>query len=136
MASIASRAAGNTSSAIAPDAMAAIWVTFVAVDAALSPIIGQRGVGALYQRSVHLATPAHPWLAELHDSTRDTLDLASLRPVLARQSAADAAAGSQALLQTVHHLLTSLIGPSLTERLLRSVWTDSSSARAAQDTPP
>ena len=39
-------------------------------------------------------------------------------------------------LQTFHELLATLVGPSLTERLLRSVWADSSSGPPAQDTSP
>ena len=48
-------------------------------------------------------------------------DLVALRPLLARQSRAQAAAGGVALLQTLDDLLASLIGASLTEQLLGSV---------------
>ena len=44
--------------------------------------------------------------------------------------------GGGALLQTFYELLASLVGPSLTERLLRSVWAHSSSGPPAQDTSP
>ena len=62
--------------------------------------------------------------------------LAALKPVVARQSSAEAALGSRALLQTFNQLLGSLIGPSLTERLLRSALANASSAPPVQDTPP
>ena len=46
----------------------------------------------------------------------------------------NAAAAGGALLQTFHKLLTTLVGSSLTERLLRSVWTNHFDAPSAQDT--
>ena len=39
-----------------------IAAAFRGIDQGLMPTIGQRGVAALYQRSVHLASQAHPWL--------------------------------------------------------------------------
>jgi hypothetical protein len=54
--------------------------------------------------------------------------------VLAACSSADAANAAAALALTFRDLLTHLIGDSLTERLLRSVWTSPSSGNAAQDT--
>jgi hypothetical protein len=56
--------------------------------------------------------------------------------VLAQRSSAEAAAGGSTFLNTFHELLASLIGPSLTKRLLRSVWEPPSSGTAAQDTSP
>ena len=63
------------------------------------------------------------------------IDLATLKSVLAQQSSADAA-GDGALLQTFYDLLASLVGPSLTERMLRSIWKTSTSGAPAQDTSP
>ena len=51
-----------------------------------------------------------------------------------QQAAAEAAAGGTALFQSFHELLASLVGASLTDRLLRSVWAHSSGASPAQDT--
>jgi len=102
----------------------------------VGPIIGQRGVAALYQRSLYLTGPAFPWLAAICDSARTDLDLAGLKTVLAQQESANAAAGGAALLQTYYELLTSLVGPSLTERLFRSVWTNSLGDPPAQDASP
>jgi hypothetical protein len=110
--------------------------TWKEIDAGLAPIIGPRGVAALYKRSLYLTGGAHPWLAGLHEGTPTTMDLAALKSVIAQQSSADAAVGGNALLQTFHQLLASLVGPSLTERLLRPVWADSSTAAPAQDTKP
>ena len=113
------------------DAMVSTWQ---AIDAALSPIIGQRGVAMLYKRSLYLIAPTHPWLAGTHEGSQATMDLAALRSVFAQQSSTHAAAAGGAFLQTFHELLSSLIGPSLTERLLRPVWAPFSSGPPAQDT--
>jgi hypothetical protein len=115
------------------DATAAIWQ---AVEVALAPIIGSRGVAALYQRSVFLTGPTHAWLAPLHHGMDGHIDLAALKRLFAQQSSTDAIAGGKALLQTFHRLLTSLVGTSLTERLLHSVWSDPDTTPSAQDAPP
>jgi hypothetical protein len=113
-----------------------VAATCLAIDEALSPIIGHRGVAALYRRSVHLASQTYPWLADAHQGAPLALEVAPLSAVLARRTSADAIAGGTLLLQTFHKLLTTLIGPSLTERLLRSVWADFLSGPSAQDTTP
>jgi hypothetical protein len=123
----------EASAAQIAEAMVATWQE---VGTALAPIIGQRGVAALYKRSLYLTGTAHPWLAGLHDSVQSPIDLAALKSVLAQQTSADAAVGGNALLQSFYQLLASLVGPSLTERLLRSVWADSFSGPPAQDTLP
>jgi hypothetical protein len=111
-------------------------VTLQDIDAALAPIIGSRGVAALYQRSLHLAAKTHPWLAGAHEFAQAAIDFAALKSVVAQQSDADAALGSHALLQTFHQLLGSLIGAGLTERLLRDVLADASRGAPAHDTTP
>ena len=64
------------------------------------------------------------------------MDLAALRSVLVQQSSTEAAAGGGDLLQTFHELLASLVGTSLTERQLRSIWAPSANGPPTQDTPP
>lgn len=123
-----------------PDASAAqvayaATATWHEVGAALAPIIGQRGVCALYQRSLHLTRPAYPYLAGLAESSQPTLDVAALQTVLTNQTSDDAADASGAVLQTFHELLTQLIGAPLTERLLRSVWANFLSGETTQDSP-
>ena len=122
--------------ASAAQVAAAAVATWHEIDAALAPFVGPRGVAALYKRSLHLARAAHPWLAGASAGLHDALDLAALDVVLARQDSASAAAGGGALLQTFHDLLATLVGPSLTERLLRSVWANTSSGSPAQDATP
>lgn len=88
------------------------------LDAALSPIIGQRGVAALYQRSLYLTRGDYPWLAGVHQATVRAGEFAPLHTVLSQQTSATAAGACSALLATFRNLLTRLIGASLTERLL------------------
>lgn len=106
------------------------WETIVEV---LSPILGQRGVAALYRRTLNLAGASHPCLIEAHESD-EPLSFKRLRRVLAQQSPDAAAAATDASLETFHGLLNSLIGISLTQRLLGSVWSPIFSGSPAQDT--
>ncbi|MBW6493151.1 MAG: hypothetical protein K0B16_01095 [Burkholderiaceae bacterium] len=93
-----------------------------AINAALTPIIGQRGVAAIYTRSLHLAVSSLPWLKTGQEGIQTVMDLTALKSVLAQQSRADAAVGGKAVLQTFFDILVGLIGPSLTEQLLRPAW--------------
>lgn len=114
----------------------AIVSTLQKIDTALSPIIGQGGVAALYKRSLYLAGQVHPWLAGTHEGVHAVIDLAALKSLLVQQTSVNAAAGGDTLLQTFCKLLASLVGPSLTERLLRSVWPSVFSARPPEDSSP
>jgi hypothetical protein len=128
---LANRVGTDANAAQIADAMAATWKE---IDAALTPIIGSRGVVALYKRSLYLTGAAYPWLAGMHDRAPAAIDLAALKSVVAQQSSAQAALGGNALFRTFYQLLGSLIGPSLTERLLHPVWAYSLSGPPAQDT--
>ena len=128
---LVSQVAAGADAAQVADACVNTWR---AIETALTPIIGSKGVAALYTRSLHLASSAHPWLAALRESEPTAIDLVALKSVAAQQTGALAADGANALLQTFYQLLGSLIGPSLTERLLRSVWADSPGGAPLQDT--
>lgn len=132
-ASLASRTNGHTDVAQIADEIVAM---FQEINDALSPIIGRRGVDALYKRSLHLATPAYPWLAVARDGAQDFMETAKLKATLCAQGPASAAAGGVAALQTFHDLLASLVGPSLTERLLHPIWNKSLGIPPAQDHSP
>jgi len=95
-----------------------------AVDASLSPIIGHKGVAALFRRSAHLGAADYPWLAQLQESLPKAGGLAfqTMRAVLAQQAAADVATANRLLLQTFRGQLIRLIGEALTERLLLPIW--------------
>ncbi len=109
-------------------------VIWTATNGALSSVIGQHGVTALYKRSLQITRPAFPCLAQVQDDASQVTDFALLRATLAQQDSAVAAAANLALLGSFYDLLTSLIGRSLTDRLLRSAWDNLSSGHAAQDT--
>ena len=113
--------------------VAGIWRE---IDAALTPILGGGGVAALYKRTLYLTGAVHPWLALSRRDLSNGVDLEALEAALSQQSSAAAAAGGNDFLQTFHMLLASLVGTSLTERLLRSVWAKPSSGPPAQDTSP
>ena len=78
----------NTSAEIAT-ACAALWQELQAV---LSPIIGARGVAALGQRSLQLASATHPWLVAGQPGGPHALDTSMLVPLLEQRSRDDAAA--------------------------------------------
>jgi hypothetical protein len=120
---------GATAGRIA-DAAVSMWRD---VDAALSPIIGRRGVAALFQRSLFVTRPAHSWLASVHESTAWPGQFDALHAALSRQTGQLAAAANGALMQNFSDLLGNLIGGSLTERLLASVRDHPLSGDAAQD---
>ncbi|MGZ9738568.1 hypothetical protein ACXX83_09050 [Pseudomonas sp. GNP012] len=106
------------------------------MDAALAPIIGQQGVVALYRRSLHLCISTHPRLAGTYDSVQAAMDLTVLTSILVQQSEADALFFGETLLTTFYELLSTLIGPSLTARLLRGVWEPSLSDTPSQENSP
>lgn len=125
------RLAEGASAGQVADAVGAIWLE---IDEALHPIIGRRGMAALYNRSVKLAVSSHPWLAPACQAALSAIDPAALKSALASRTAAEAKAGGSVLFSSFHELLASLVGSPLTERLLRPVWDHSSGASSAQDT--
>lgn len=108
----------------------------MAIDKALSPVIGLRGSAALYERSLHLAQANHPWLGAAHEYAAEARHFSALHSVLVQQTPEQAAAAHDFLLHTFMTLLTDLIGASLTRRLLRAAWEPPSSGHAALDTSP
>jgi hypothetical protein len=92
------------------------------IDGALAPVVGPHGVAALYKRTLFLTGQAHPGLAGLHESVDSLMDVSDLRARLETLSTEQATVVGVALLQTFQELLESLVGSSLTERLLSSLW--------------
>lgn len=106
------------------------------IGAALTPIVGSRGVAALYKRSLFLTAQAHPALLGLQENVQAEMDLSPLTTALAPLSDAEATLVGGALLIAFYELIASLIGPSLTERLLRSLWDRPLSDPPASEPPP
>jgi hypothetical protein len=103
----------------ASDAAAATWRL---VELQLVPVIGTRGLDVLFRRALHQTTTAFPWLAAAVDRGGSASPLPSLMACLATQHTATATEAASALLLTFAELLATLIGESLTERLLAPVW--------------
>jgi type IV secretory pathway VirB2 component (pilin) len=96
-------------------------VLVLEIGACLRPVVGKLGVEALYRRSVFLASQGHPWMTAALQASQPAMDLASLRVALSAQSRPEATAGGEALLTALDHVLVSLVGPSLAERMWRPV---------------
>lgn len=109
----------------APDASAIANATLDAwqeVAARLAPVIGARGVDVLFGRALYLTSATFPWLAMTGEYGDGAARLASFRARLETHEAAVAAEAGYVLLATFTELLATLIGTSLTERLLSPVW--------------
>ncbi len=91
------------------------------IDAALSPILGEQGVAALFQRAVYDTRAHYPWLADVQENGLRVGDFAALETALGPQTSADAVAAQRALLASFYETLAILIGAALAERLLRPV---------------
>jgi hypothetical protein len=102
----------------------AVVSTWQQIDLALAPVLGKRGVATLYRRAVFLSSAAHPWLAPLHETAGESIDVGALKSLVLERDAATAAAGAGALLQTFREVLESLIGAALSERLVGVAWQD------------
>lgn len=89
----------------------------------LAPMIGRRGVDALIGRSLHLISPAFPWLSRAGASSSAPGPLANFLARLEAGEPAEATEASLALLLTFTDLLATLIGASLAGRLLDPIWT-------------
>jgi hypothetical protein len=114
-------------------AFGAMWLE---IAAALTPIIGQRGLEALFRRSLQLMLASPAGLAIVPAPVGASLDPPAWQTLLVQQEASAALAAASIFLQTFYGLLTSLVGSSLTERLLRSIWTHETGRAPAQDKAP
>jgi len=90
---------------------------------AVKPLVGNLALRALYVRSLHLARSSfeRPTPAPSETESPDEL-LASLKRDLLSRAPAAARGAAEALLSAFADLLVSLIGESLTNRLLHSAW--------------
>jgi hypothetical protein len=113
------------------DAVVTVWRE---IDAALAPIVGTRGLAALHGRSVYLASQQFAWLKTAHgNSVQTEIDFVGLRQTFMMQPLPESQAAATALLHTFHDLLASMVGASLTERLLHAIWDNPFGGHAAQD---
>jgi hypothetical protein len=101
------------------EATAAAW-RLVATQ--LAPVIGARGLDVLFSRALYQTSVEFPWLAAAVGRGGSASPLPSLMVCLTGQLASTAAEASYMLLLTFTELLATLIGESLTTRLLAPVW--------------
>ena len=119
---LAERAGKSPDASAVSRAIGSIWPE---VAARLAPVIGARGVDVLFARALHQTSSAFPWLQIAGDHGNGVAALETLRTCLAGQETAAATEGSHALLMNFTELLATLIGESLTDRLLGPVWAPS-----------
>lgn len=100
----------------------------------LAPIIGAGGVDVLFRRSLHLTSLTFAWLQVTAEEPDGAVLLASLEACLAGAETEASSEAAQALLGTFYELLASMLGESLTERLLDPVWTPESPGDAQEST--
>jgi hypothetical protein len=108
-----------------PDAKAiseATGVTWRLVEALLVPVIGARGLDVLFRRALQQTSFAFPWIAAAADPGGSLGPLPSLMASLAAQDSATGAEATSALLMSFVESLATLLGDSLTERLLAPLW--------------
>jgi len=133
-AALAQRVPEDANSRRIADAIGAMWAD---IEGALQPVLGRRGVAALFKRTLHLTATRHPWLAALKAGDADSaVDLVELTELFAQQSPAAVAEAGCTLFTLFRDLLTTLIGDRLSERLLQAAWSTSSRAAPAQDPTP
>ncbi len=112
--------AGNVSDA---NMIAAAMVALcLRISARLAPVIGARGVDVLFSRTLYVARRSFSLLGVAGDWQLGPAFLDSIRARLGRQEAATAEAASCEFLYAFTVLLATLIGDSLTDRLLGPVW--------------
>ena len=112
--------------------VSATAATWRLVAAQLAPVIGARGFEVLFGRALHMTGTTFPWLEVGANRGGSGSPLPSLEGCLARQDPATAAEASHALLLKFTELLTTLIGESLTTRLLAPVWASPSLSSAQE----
>lgn len=94
-----------------------------AISEHLSPVLGARGVGSLYRRCLFVAAAQHAWLRDIAKLDAG-FDPAALTELFRNRMPRDVAVAGTLLFTTLNELLASLVGSSLTERLLQPVWSD------------
>ncbi|MEI8267271.1 MAG: hypothetical protein WCI59_16195 [Betaproteobacteria bacterium] len=92
------------------------------LEGALRPVVGTRGVAALYGRSLQLAAALHPCLAKAESGSWKLMDLTLLRLQLASQTVDEAVQAGLDHLGQFDQLLGSLIGNTVKDQILAPAW--------------
>ncbi|HXE36900.1 MAG TPA: hypothetical protein VN639_00395 [Azonexus sp.] len=125
------RAGSGADAKAVADAAISIWHD---ARGRLAPVIGGQGVDVLLRRSLHIAGRTLPCLAVGGPAGSSSELLAALQARLAGCETALAIEAGAAFLVTFTELLASLIGESLTERLLAPIWVPPLSASEPEST--
>ncbi len=113
------RARGASDASAIAQATLEIWRD---VATRLAPVIGLRGVDALFGRSIHLSSARFPWISTAEEQVENPSALAMFGRRLETRDPASATEASLFLLVTFTELLGALIGRPLTDHLLNPVW--------------
>jgi len=101
---------------------AATVAQWLQISARLNPVIGSHGVDVLFSRTLYLAGRSFSWLSVAGDQQLGAPSLEVIRARLGRQQTPVAVTASCEFLIVFTELLATLIGDSLTDRLLDPVW--------------
>src|SRR6185437_2277216 len=94
-------------------------------------IVGEEGFDSLFARSLFLSQSSFPWLANPLPKAEHRF--AELKESLAGQAPAHAREANSLLLITFTDILASLIGESLTTRILHLAWDNDISTRIGKE---
>lgn len=108
--------------------------TWQQIAGALEKVVGRRGVDVLLDRALYLTAKHHGWLQPPSDPGKEADPLPTLIAALEVQSTYESAQASSLLLENFTELLDTLIGESLTDRLLGAIWIAPTPASAKKDT--
>jgi hypothetical protein len=114
-------------------ALGAVLGTWRETSNRLTPVIGTGGVDALFRRALHVAGRAFPWFAPPTGEGLPPLE--HLRACLAQRDEASTLASCTALLVIFYELLETMIGASLTGRLLDPLWSPPAPAPPEERAP-
>jgi hypothetical protein len=118
----------------AADLAAAARRTYAELSGVLAPLIGQVGIDALAARAVHLAQREYPCFAKTREPEHAEGPFAPVSVSLEHEDPAIATEAAAAVLASFTGLLVTLIGESLTARLIRQAWPDGFSDAGTEET--
>jgi hypothetical protein len=98
----------------------------------LIPLIGERGVNALADRTVRLVQREFPWLTAKQGTAPEVSPLAQMRLDLEGQAAPVALSAAVTLIATFSELLSTFVGAPLTRHLLSQAWRGDPTDRSAE----
>jgi hypothetical protein len=125
-------AGGDLEGAAIAEAAVRLWKDYMNL---LAPILGARGVEALFGRSLHVTSIAFPALASVRDQADRAIPLGPYRVCLQACDPATALEASLAHLMNFTELVSTMIGANLLERLLGPVWAPPSLSSAPEALP-